>query len=367
MTEKQPFSRGLSLYLDILRFGMAAVVWIGHSTYRGYTGRPFIFWFAVYYSQTAVMGFFVLSGFVIAYVADTKERKPSTYTIARLSRLYSVVIPALIITFACDTIGQSLDYHFYHLDPEEGWMDVPDNQPARYLASFFMIDYFWVFPGGLLPGSNASFWTLSNEIVYYLIFGLFLTRNWAVIAIGLPIAAALAGPSIILLFPLWLLGVGIYHLSKRRSIPILFALPVFVLTIYLLAKVGWVETDADYTNAHRLQLDYAEGGLIAINILAASGLSRYFDIAMGWCAWFVQWLGGLTFAIYLCHLPLLHFLSVIRIGAPGTPQQDLWLFGGGFLLMALVAWFGDQARYALRRWLTALSERLRRLYSARAA
>ena len=98
--------------------------------------------------------------------------------------------------------------------------------------------------------------------------------------------------------------------------------------------------------------------------LAAYALSSLFETAMGWCATFVRWLGTLTFAVYLCHYPLLIFFSAIRIGAPGTPQQHLWLFGGSFLVMALVTWFGDHARYALRRWLTALTRRLQRAYDA---
>lgn len=354
--------RGLSLYLDLLRFGMAATVWIGHSTFHGFTGTPFIFWFAFPYMQTAVMGFFVLSGFVIAYVVDTKERAPSTYTIARLSRLYSIVIPALIVTFACDTIGQSLDAHSYHLDPEEGPIAIPDSQPLRYLASFFMIQNFWVFPGGLLPGTNGPFWSLSYEIVYYVIFGLLLTRNWIFILFGLLAIAALAGPGIILLFPLWLLGVGTYHLNKRKRLPWPLALPLLAITFYLLAKVGWFRADQDYADAHRLQLDYAEGFLIAVNILAASALAGFFETTLSWCASFVGWLGRLTFAVYLCHYPLLIFFSVVRIGAPGTPQQQLWLFGGCLLVMAFVTWFGDHARYALRRWLTALTRRFQRSY-----
>ena len=357
-------NRGLSLYLDLLRFGMAATVWIGHSTFHGFTGTPFIFWFVFPYMQTAVMGFFVLSGFVIAYVVDTKERAPSTYAIARLSRLYSIVIPALVVTLICDTIGQSWDFHSYHLDPEEGPVAIPDNQPLRYLASFFLVQNFAVFPGGLLPGTNGPFWSLSYEVVYYAIFGLLLTRNWIFLLFGLPAIAALAGLGIIFLFPLWLLGVGTYHLNKRTRIPRPLALLLFVVTIYLLPKVGWLRSDEDFADVHRLWLDYGEGLLIAVNILAAYALSSLFETAMGWCATFVRWLGNLTFAVYLCHYPLLIFFSAIRIGAPGTPQQHLWLFGGSFLVMALVTWFGDHARYALRRWLTALTRRLQRAYDA---
>jgi peptidoglycan/LPS O-acetylase OafA/YrhL len=60
-------TKGLSIYLDLFRFGLATVVWICHSTFGGYTGHPFALWFVWRYGLTAVMGFFVLSGFVIAH------------------------------------------------------------------------------------------------------------------------------------------------------------------------------------------------------------------------------------------------------------------------------------------------------------
>jgi peptidoglycan/LPS O-acetylase OafA/YrhL len=91
-------SLGLSLYLDLLRFGLAVLVWVGHSTSHVYTGHPFPLWFTYDYGRTAVMGFFVLSGFVIAHVSQGAESSPSLYAVARVSRLYSIVIPALLLT-----------------------------------------------------------------------------------------------------------------------------------------------------------------------------------------------------------------------------------------------------------------------------
>jgi peptidoglycan/LPS O-acetylase OafA/YrhL len=52
----------------------------------------------------AVDVFFVLSGFVIGYATDSRERTPLTYAINRLARIYSVAIPALAATFILDGI-----------------------------------------------------------------------------------------------------------------------------------------------------------------------------------------------------------------------------------------------------------------------
>ncbi len=40
--------------------------------------------------------FFVLSGFVIAYVTDGHDRTLADFTLNRLSRLWSVALPALV-------------------------------------------------------------------------------------------------------------------------------------------------------------------------------------------------------------------------------------------------------------------------------
>ena len=125
-------SFGISLYLDLIRFFMAIVVWTGHSTLHAYTGYPFKLWFMFPYMQTAVIAFFVLSGFVIAHVTSNAESSPQSYTIARISRLYSVVIPALILTFICDNIGLRIDPAFYDMKP----IALSDHQFGRYVASF---------------------------------------------------------------------------------------------------------------------------------------------------------------------------------------------------------------------------------------
>ena len=53
--------------------------------------------------------FFVLSGFVIAFVTDKKKRSGRDYTISRASRMYSVALAALAITICADYIGSQVN------------------------------------------------------------------------------------------------------------------------------------------------------------------------------------------------------------------------------------------------------------------
>ena len=84
-----------SMYLDGFRFAAAMIVFLGHVGARHVGGG--LFWQLTGYGATAVLVFFVLSGFVIAYVSDLKETNGRDYIVARATRLYSVVIPTLLL------------------------------------------------------------------------------------------------------------------------------------------------------------------------------------------------------------------------------------------------------------------------------
>src|SRR5579872_6203411 len=96
--------KGMSLYLDLIRFSAALMVFMEHfreRTKRGlfefWKDHPFAYNHLFPYSQTAVIVFFVLSGFVIAHVLATRENTPLEFAASRFARLYSVLLPTLIL------------------------------------------------------------------------------------------------------------------------------------------------------------------------------------------------------------------------------------------------------------------------------
>src|SRR3974390_1821449 len=104
-------NKGTSLYLDLVRFSAAAVVFIQHAkalsrdSFLGFwVNHPNVYSLINVLSQAAVTVFFVLSGYVIAHVLATRERTPLDYAASRFGRLYSVVIPALIVTTLCNYV-----------------------------------------------------------------------------------------------------------------------------------------------------------------------------------------------------------------------------------------------------------------------
>jgi peptidoglycan/LPS O-acetylase OafA/YrhL len=87
-------SPSLSLYLDLARVAAALVVLLSHCWLVLFPGYP-LHW----PGPPAVIVFFVLSGFVIAYVTDGRDRTIGQYALNRLSRLWSVALPALAFGF----------------------------------------------------------------------------------------------------------------------------------------------------------------------------------------------------------------------------------------------------------------------------
>jgi peptidoglycan/LPS O-acetylase OafA/YrhL len=99
--------KDLSIYLDILRVLAAATVFLAHLSSMKNSGG--FLWQFQNFGHPAVIVFFVLSGYLIQYSVTARENTLIDYAVARLGRLYSVVIPALLLTYVLDRIGASFD------------------------------------------------------------------------------------------------------------------------------------------------------------------------------------------------------------------------------------------------------------------
>jgi peptidoglycan/LPS O-acetylase OafA/YrhL len=155
----------------------------------------------------AVTVFFVLSGFVIAYATDRGEDTAVSYGVSRASRIYSVALPALFVTFLLDRIGQDFRPEFY----TSAWGYESAGQWFSFPICAVFLNEIWFFH--ISPGSDLPYWSLGYEVWYYIIFGVFLfsRRKWLMVSAIL----LLVGPKIVSMLPLWLFGVAAYRLSIR--------------------------------------------------------------------------------------------------------------------------------------------------------
>ena len=127
-------SRPLSIYLDLVRFGAAFVVLLSHLAYSRFTGGSYSFLREYNQGSDAVVLFFVLSGLVIAYTTDAKRSGASgdmsRYLVSRFSRLYSVVLPAIVLGLLLDAWGNAIDQRAY-----DGWWHAGDRPVWRAITS----------------------------------------------------------------------------------------------------------------------------------------------------------------------------------------------------------------------------------------
>ena len=131
------------------------------------------------YGRTSVIVFFVLSGFIIAWVTETRERTFEDYAFSRIARLYSVIVPAFLLSAVLDRLAIGIDPQLYgpvlRLSPTEQFLG--------YALSAVFLGESWVL--AMLPGCNVPFWTLNYEAWYYVLFGaaLFLRGRRRTIAV----------------------------------------------------------------------------------------------------------------------------------------------------------------------------------------
>jgi peptidoglycan/LPS O-acetylase OafA/YrhL len=112
--------------------------------------------------------------------------------------------------------------------------------------------------------------------------------------------------------PVWLAGVIAYRASQRLVLAPKAAAWVFVATsICLLVVVAmdsrghFVRTNAVHWPGSFSSIDYLLGALMAGNIYAASFLKLPLNMMAG----SISKAAGITFALYLLHLPILHLAS----------------------------------------------------------
>lgn len=313
-------NKHLSLYLDVWRFGAALVVFLSHIASQKISGG--LFWQTKQFDQTAVMIFFVMSGFVISYISSTRETLLKDYSIARISRLYSVVIPALVITFLADAIGYYVDPNFYTSGP---WPFDVDNSLITYSLSFLMIQNIWDL--GLNPGINQPFWSLTFEWVYYIAFAciFYFKSYWKYL--GFIVILLVAGPTITALFPIWLLGYFLYRAMSSTpkrpysAISAIVSLGAIVVMVFLGPFIRDIEFSGPLIARKELYGDYFDAILFCIHLYFAPSMLRYIGPMLERFASVIRNVAACTFALYLFHRPIIQMIAAIT---PTDPENTLY-------------------------------------------
>jgi peptidoglycan/LPS O-acetylase OafA/YrhL len=346
-------TKGLSVYLDLLRLLAAVEVLAYHLS-----GFPFGFERTALtsFGHQAVTIFFVLSGFVIRHAAGGSDATLPRFAVSRITRVYSVALPCLLLTLIFDIIGRNLMPSYY-----AGLM--PDGSALLRLGiGAAMLNEAWVSVQML---SNTPYWSISYEFWYYALFAaLFYLKGW-MRWLGVIVAALIAGPRIMMLFPIWLLGWAAYSETLSAKFPKwlswgLFLQPALMLTLYTMFH--WSRLDRTLLepligyDGWRNGLGWSRfvfsdsllGLSIALHLIGAKGLDKPLARVLGWLERPIRHFAGQSFTLYLLHQPAMLFVGALLSGVALGALRGWTVTMGTLLVITLVAYLTESQRSKLK-------------------
>jgi peptidoglycan/LPS O-acetylase OafA/YrhL len=361
-------NRWFSLYLDFVRLFAAGFVVYAHTNARFlYPDKLPLAEFA----HSAVTVFFVLSGYVVAFVVDKRENSPSIYAASRGARILSLSVLMVFLTPVLDVIGRSTAAELY-------LNNVPsDFVLIRIIASLTFLAEIWSL--SIMTFSNLPYWSLNYEVWYYIIFGVYCffkpSYKWIVISA----ICLFLGPKIVLMAPCWLAGVIVYRWGVSEKLNPLGAALLWVVSLiafwgyhhldlmrafsdgFVMKYLGeWAYTQLNFSRY--FAADWLLAVIISANFIAAKRLGDWLPKikidALNW----VGFVGGLTYALYIAHSPFVYLWSgVLKSMTPGLVKY-LAVLTLILLSVGVVAIVGERLRPRMRKWFESIlaSQNVRR-------
>ncbi len=315
MNSQNKISWKASITLDVVRLSAAILVFMHHA---------YSIWFndllnekLVAIAHYSVVIFFVLSGFLIAYTTTNNNRGVLQYAQSRLGRLYSVLIPAILITAICQLI-------IYYTNPS---CHLHFSRPPiviRYGLSMLFLNEIWFLSSA--PVINSPLWSMSYEFWYYVIFGLwfFFKKSWKAYAVLLA-AVLIAGPSIMALMPIWIMGCMAFKLPRLKIsnkiawLIFFFGIAGSLLLLQLLPGWPFVMGQRPLHFANQFITDIIIGFFVATALYGITHVqvTKQPPAKLG----AFRKIADLTFPLYLLHYPLLALWQSFFVVEKGNVLQ----------------------------------------------
>jgi peptidoglycan/LPS O-acetylase OafA/YrhL len=364
-------SESASIWLDALRAVAAFGVFASHwrdCLFKDYsqltTHNPLM---AAAYLMSGlghqwVIVFFVLSGYLVggSVLRQVAQGRWSwgDYMLNRLTRLYIVLIPALLLGGLIDLIGLHLFATSDVYTAHHG-MRLMGAAPGGHVSWKILLGNYLFLQDILVPvfGTNGPLWSLSYEFWYYIAFPLLFMTLWeqsrllnrALSLIALCAVFGFVGRKIALMGLIWIMGVGIHLLPVIRicnKVQRLAAL-VFAVTTTCGCLVWCKGVQSPLS-------DYSLGITIALLLYF---LVHFTTVSsLGWSRGVIQHWAKSSYTLYLVHLPLL-ILVTAWIGQPRWEPNAVTLSYAAIVFFGVLAY--AQLAYLmfekhtddLRRWL----------------
>jgi len=314
------------------------------------------------WGNCAVIVFFVLSGYFIgsSVLKAISENRFSWkhYIINRVSRLYIVLIPALIFTALVDYVGMT------QWGVDNAYADSANRTIIRWLGNVFMAQPTYVPQYGTI----TPVWSLSYEFWYYLLFptlALLLSKN-----VSLKYCSAMILIAIVIIFfiqlkmasyfLIWMIGVVVAIApipEKWKSKKLRYAVICFLVSIGVIgARILEYKLLPSYNHwSFQLCADFVMASLFAVLFYSTKAYSmggQDFPFSN-----IHKRLAGFSYTTYLIHNPILVFISagaLVNEGvALGRGRGDILRFMGLVVFVVVCAYifsiFTERKTGALRR------------------
>ncbi len=318
-------------------------------------------------ARLAVLFFFVLSGYVIARSIDANRSgsagfSPGRYFAARAWRIVPPMLATIAITSACGLVLLYAGLYYVSLDSAERMVFLT-RSPEQAISLLTL-----TLAGDLRgAGLNGPLWSLEHEIQLYVMAGLLACMAFG----GSPMIRVTAA----LALAAYLYGVDITRADdlaaeRRMAMFLAFAVGAVAYAGRRLACGSALLLTAGLGSAAALQLTLIflqAGGLAAasslsVQVLAAGGFAAGLTIvARTWRLERLQWLGGMSYTLYILHFPLLLFCYFLLFNLARPVLAENWAPWTGAVcggLVFLVCWrvaVRVERPKRLRTWAAGLS------------
>lgn len=295
-------------------------------------------YFATGLGHQAVIVFFTLSGFFIGTTVVGTSREGtwswSQYTLRRLTRLYVVLLPALLLTAAWDSLGLSLFgrdgiYGARLGAPLLSLPDVAQSLNARVLlGNLVFLQDLTVVPFG----SNAPLWSLSYEFWAYWTFPLLFRAAYGTAAVPTRVLCGLVGVAAVvslggnfrLYFSIWVLGALVATgWNLRRFATTSPAVGALAAGLFSMALFAGQDRALHRPAIEDFLLGAATAALIAVRLAVAEG--EHGEAQAGEAAGDDAWsraysrhgavLAGVSYTLYATHFPVVAFFQAWLVGS----------------------------------------------------
>jgi peptidoglycan/LPS O-acetylase OafA/YrhL len=335
----------MSSLVDLVRVVSCAAVIACHSRQVGFhAGTPYVSSLASHY---AVVVFFVVSGLAIATAAARPGTCLADYALARSTRIVPVALLAMAVGVAAFLLRGGVPV-IYPGHDQLTWQSVV--HPLLFMSES---------PQGQLPVWNVPWWSLSYEVWYYALFGAAVFLGGSRRVIWLLAIGWLAGPLVLLLMPIWLMGVALARLPAlvRLGRPVGAVLLGVAAATFLLARtvdmpaLAWLQAHSPLplVNSQNVVGNTLMGLAVA---LALAGVRPWLPVLaqpIALAAPALRWGAGMTFTAYLTHQPLICLARTWGLVAPPGASGAVLALVGILAVCALLASLCERRSPALRR------------------